>query len=461
MGESTSGPDLFNQLADEFAERYRQGERPSLSEYTDKYPDLSDQIRELFPALVVIEQFGSGGDQATGSVTPGPNGAARVPEQLGDYRILREIARGGMGVVYEAIQESLGRHVALKVLPHHRLADPTQLERFQREARAAAMLHHTNIVPVFGVGEHDGVHYYAMQYIQGQSLDAVLHEVKRLRGGSPAAPAPGSGHDPALAASVAAELVSGRFAPQSEAPAETESLSTLRRPRIRPKRSLDHGPGNEPGLFAFRLVDPGPVRVRRIPGAWPGSACRWPRRWLTPMTRAAPPRHQAVQPAAGSPGDVWVTDFGLAKAEGTDELTHTGDLVGTLRYMAPERFEGQADARGDVYAPGADPVRDADAAAGVSGRAAGPADRADPPRRSATAAPARPADRPRPGDDRAEGDGEGAGRPLRDGRPSWRRTCGGSWPTGRSGRGGSPWLGGCSAGAGGTRPWLACSRAWS
>ena len=78
MSESTSGPDLFNQLADEFAERYRRGERPSLSEYTDKYPDLADQIRELFPALVVMEQFGTGGDQATGV------GHARAPTvQLG------------------------------------------------------------------------------------------------------------------------------------------------------------------------------------------------------------------------------------------------------------------------------------------------------------------------------------------------------------------------------------------
>ena len=97
-----------------------------------------------------------------------------------------------MGIVYEAVQESLGRHVALKVLPQHRMRDPNQLERFQREARAAAMLHHTNIVPVFGVGEHNGVHYYAMQYIQGQGLDAVLREVKRLRGVKPAEPAPSS-----------------------------------------------------------------------------------------------------------------------------------------------------------------------------------------------------------------------------------------------------------------------------
>ena len=90
-----------------------------------------------------------------------------------------------MGVVYEAEQVSLGRHVALKVLPPQMLRDPKQYKRFEREARAAARLHHTNIVPVFGVGEHDGTPYYVMQFIQGQGLDAVLDELKRLRARRP------------------------------------------------------------------------------------------------------------------------------------------------------------------------------------------------------------------------------------------------------------------------------------
>ena len=104
-----------------------------------------------------------------------------MPERLGDYRILREVGRGGMGIVYEAVQESLGRHVALKVLSQHRQFGAVQLLRFEREAKAAALLHHTNIVPVFGVGEHEGVHYYAMQYIEGQSLDTVLAEIIKIR----------------------------------------------------------------------------------------------------------------------------------------------------------------------------------------------------------------------------------------------------------------------------------------
>ena len=86
-----------------------------------------------------------------------------------------------MGVVYEAEQESLGRHVALKVLPSHALIDPRHLQRFRREAKAAARLHHTNIVPVFGVGHEGSTHYYVMQYIPGQPLDEVLKEVRRLR----------------------------------------------------------------------------------------------------------------------------------------------------------------------------------------------------------------------------------------------------------------------------------------
>ena len=102
-------------------------------------------------------------------------------EQIGGYRILREIGRGGMGIVYEAEQIALGRHVALKVLPLHAAKEGSSLERFQREAKAAARLHHTNIVPVHEVGQDDDVCYYAMQFIQGQPLDQLLDELRRLR----------------------------------------------------------------------------------------------------------------------------------------------------------------------------------------------------------------------------------------------------------------------------------------
>ena len=179
MSGSAPDADPMARLADEFLARYRRGERPAPSEYAARYPALAEQIRELFPALAMLED-----------VRPGPEapaGVAREPEcavplrRLGEYRIVREIGRGGMGVVYEAEQESLGRRVALKVLPPQALGDARHVERFQREARAAARLHHTNIVPVFAVGQDGGTHYYVMQYIEGRPLDEVLAELRRLR----------------------------------------------------------------------------------------------------------------------------------------------------------------------------------------------------------------------------------------------------------------------------------------
>src|SRR5262249_2224142 len=157
--DDRSSADPLGQIADEFVEAFRQGQRPSVEEFARRYPEHADDIREMLPALVLMEKAKAPDDppgqqrQVKAAVV-----APRLPE-LGDYQILREVGRGGMGVVYEAQQLSLGRHVAIKVLPPHALLDPRQLGRFQREARSAAKLHHTNIVPVFGVGEQDGLHY--------------------------------------------------------------------------------------------------------------------------------------------------------------------------------------------------------------------------------------------------------------------------------------------------------------
>ena len=158
-GDRSADRDPLDLLAEEFVARYRQGERPALAEYVEAHPELAEQIEELFPSLLMMEQI----KPAEGNLAPSTPGG-RYPQpsphasigRLGDFRILRTLGRGGMGVVYEAIQESLGRHVALKVLPSYGRLDATQLGRFRREARAAAGLHHTNIVPVFAVGEQEG-----------------------------------------------------------------------------------------------------------------------------------------------------------------------------------------------------------------------------------------------------------------------------------------------------------------
>jgi serine/threonine protein kinase/WD40 repeat protein/tetratricopeptide (TPR) repeat protein len=333
MPTSSAEQNPVDRLAEEFAERLRRGERPSLAEYTTRYPDLADEIRELFPALVIMEQLKPPAD-ATGVEGSAILVGTRL-QALGDYRILREIGRGGMGVVYEAEQLSLGRHVALKVLPAQALVNPTYLERFQREAKAAAKLHHTNIVPVFGVGEHQGVHFYAMQYISGEGLDRVLHDLRQLRqqgadvpGGPPSAPGT------EFAASVAVSLLSGHFTSPAVEPAAGETASLLP-----PEASHATLSGDGSGGGYYRSVARLGVQV--------ADALAYAHRQGI--------LHRDIKPSnllLDAQGTVWVTDFGLAKAEGSDELTATGDIVGTVRYMAPERFDGQSLPQGDVYGLG-------------------------------------------------------------------------------------------------------------
>ena len=164
-------------------ESLRQGRRPSVEEFARRYPQHADAIRSVLPALALMEQAKTSDDAAGQPRQAQASSAAPPLKQLGDYQILREVGRGGMGVVYEAQQLSLGRHVAIKVLSGHALLDPRHLGRFQREARSAAKLHHTNIVPVFGVGEHDGLPYYAMQFIDGAGLDRVIADLARRQPG--------------------------------------------------------------------------------------------------------------------------------------------------------------------------------------------------------------------------------------------------------------------------------------
>src|SRR5947209_11186645 len=138
----------------------------------------------MLPAMVAIAEIGSAAGRDRSRFHTGLPGSVPALGELGDYRILREIGRGGMGVVYEAEQISLGRRVALKVLPFAPALDARQLQRFQNEARASAHLNHVNIVPVYAVGCERGVHYYAMQFIEGQSLSVLVEELRRIEGGA-------------------------------------------------------------------------------------------------------------------------------------------------------------------------------------------------------------------------------------------------------------------------------------
>jgi eukaryotic-like serine/threonine-protein kinase len=390
---SSSDQATVDRLAEEFVARQRRGEHPDLAEYTDQFPQYADAIRDLFPALVLIEQVKPGvGDQTGTYAGAAEAGAAgRRLERLGDFRILREVGRGGMGVVYEAEQESLGRHVAVKILPNHTLLDPRQLDRFQREARAAARLHHTNIVPVFGVGEQDGLHYYVMQFIHGESLDGVLEELRRLRRStSPAADAhlavardqssnESSAHA-VSAAAVARSLLTGQFGlhePVPGAVASTPTLdgeapltsavpldrvqpSTATAPVVDAKQAGVAVPASGVSNSSATVSLTGDADLSSLSGSnrayWQGVA-RVGLQVAGALAYAHGQRilHRDIKPSnllLDARGNVWVADFGLAKASDGEDLTGTGDVVGTLRYLAPERLRGQSDPRGDVYSLG-------------------------------------------------------------------------------------------------------------
>jgi serine/threonine protein kinase/WD40 repeat protein/Flp pilus assembly protein TadD len=234
------------------------------------------------------------------------------------------------------VQESLGRHVALKVLAAHFARDPKFVERFRREARAAARLHHTNIVPVFSVGEDDGTLYYAMQYIQGQTLEAVLEDVCRLRGaevGPAGTPTQSAG---AARRSVAEGLLTGHFdagpltvddaaaPPAGPAAAPAGNVSTL---------------SNLPEAAYFR-------GVARL-GFQAAEALAY--------AHGQGILHRDIKPSnllLDVHGTLWVTDFGLAKVQDSTNLSQVGDILGTYRYMPQERFRGQSDPRSDVYSLG-------------------------------------------------------------------------------------------------------------
>jgi eukaryotic-like serine/threonine-protein kinase len=372
---------LLDQLAEEFAERFRRGERPAIEEFTDRYPVLAEEIRELFPAMVKVEQVDEVQiDREYEAKSPGPRGPL---QQIGDYRILGVIGRGGMGVVYEAEQISLGWRVALKVLPRHVAADRMTLERFRREARAAARLHHTNIVPVFEVGQDGDIRFYAMQFIQGQSLDSVIAELRHLRIESQSKShgedlVKGGAESRTPAPSVAHSILRGGFLPEGDvrttsgnlhARTEAEPASAalaLARAAAVGEEATEAGP-----LSAFASDSsstPTPLSSAVLPGGTQLSVAelshRVFHRSVAHIGRQAALAlvhahahgviHRDIKPSnllLDTDGVVWVTDFGLAKAE-DDGLTQTGDVLGTIRYMAPERFSGQADPRSDVYALG-------------------------------------------------------------------------------------------------------------
>ncbi len=334
----------FDQIAQQFLERLRDGEHPSLAEYKTAYPHLSREIDELFPMLCELEHH-----LEASFPTLEPMQGESIPRKLGKYEIVREIGRGGMGVVYEARHEVMQRRVALKVLPHSFGQRQPFLDRFMREARSAGKLHHTNIVPVFEIGNDNGTYFYAMQYIHGQNLDVVIDELRRL---SLDALGQESDGPPMLKTDIRTDLAvtllrDGTLADMAADSDRSASVAltpvaagSVPEPpdRLKLNESSEWSRVGESRDSYFR-------RVARV-GIQIAEALAFAHEHGL--------LHRDIKPSnliLDTNGVVWITDFGLAKVDG-DHLTHTGDIVGTLRYMAPERFQGRADGRSDLYSLG-------------------------------------------------------------------------------------------------------------
>lgn len=286
-------------LASEYAEKARQGQNPSIDSYVERYPEMAAQIRELFPMVAALEQWKS--DRESEVLR------AQLPDQfklkqLGDCRIVREIGRGGMGVVFEAVEGSIERRVAVKLLPWRISMVPHRQERFEREAQTIARLRHANIVPIFRFGRHDDYAYYVMQYIQSVNLGHVIEALDA------------KGHVwPAL------EIQ------EKTSPSEQSEMGSVERKGLK-----------QDSWKAFARI-----------GFQVAQALRHAHRQGV--------LHNDVKPGnllMDSTGKVFVTDFGLAEPLDPDASEPDESVNGTLRYMAPERFQGRCDETSDIYSLG-------------------------------------------------------------------------------------------------------------
>ncbi len=312
--------DQLAQIMEEYLLSLEQGMPLELGRVAAKHPDLAEEIRSLSASLELLhfatqpmqvaKKQASGAPAAHGSET-------EETKRLGDFEIGPEIGRGGMGVVYNARQLSLERQVALKVLPFAAMWDQKQIARFRNEALAAAQLHHPNIVPVFAVGQERGVHFYAMQYIDGRSLDLVIQELRREQSSATKTPA-----KPAAAISTAtinSTPTTGRSASDFSA-----QHSRNRADYCRAVAEL----GRQAAEALHHAHEYGVV-------------------------------HRDIKPSnlmIDDQAKLWITDFGLARVQNSPGVTMTGDVVGTLRYMSPEQAAGQqglVDSRTDIYSLGA------------------------------------------------------------------------------------------------------------
>ncbi len=307
-------------LLEQLTARLQAGEPVDVEACLREHPEYAGHLQDLLPALKLLANLSRSGPHELSGILSPDEGTARDVGTLGDFRLLREVGRGGMGVVYEAEQISLGRPVALKVLPFAAALNAKQLQRFKNEAQAAAHLQHTHIVPVYAVGCERGVHFYAMQFIAGQTLAAVIAEIRHAKADS-----------------------------RNQSPSQIAKLETHEQAGARTATGLGNSGLAFVSDFAFRIS--AFIRKAAQLGVQAAEALEYAHQHGV--------IHRDIKPAnllLDGAGQLWVTDFGLAQFQKDAGLTMTGDLVGTLRYMSPEQAQAQhalVDHRTDVYSLGA------------------------------------------------------------------------------------------------------------
>lgn len=329
-------------VLDDYLGRGAAGAIPDRQALLVENPDMADSLRDCLASLEWIDAAAHDRGEIIGPLVG--DLAAPAQDTLGDFRLLRVIARGGMGVVYEAEQQSLARRVALKILPLASMLDPRQRQRFLNEAHAAAQLNHPNIIDVIAVGCERGVHFYAMRLVDGPTLAQVIADAREASG--------------ARRSSGEKEIT-----PPSNASQEPHATTESYHGQIPPERLdlPDHTDDNNP---KSEIQNPKSTIVG-LSTESPREYCRLVARLMIEVAQALDYAHQVgvihrdVKPSnilLDGRGKAWVTDFGLARLETSSELTLTGDLLGTLRYMSPEQLLGQraaVDHRTDVYSLGA------------------------------------------------------------------------------------------------------------